>query len=293
MKFEYLKATTVAEATSLIDRYEGRAKVLAGGTDLVVQMRKEVIKPEFVIDISRIKELDYIRFDAKEGLKIGALTTIAALRQSDVVRREYPMLAETAGKLASEGVRTLATLGGNLCNASPSAETAPGLIVLAAVARIAGPRGEREVPVQDFFTGPGKTVLGKGELLVEIAVPPLPPRTGAAYLNLGTRGSMDLSIVGVAVLLTLEKSRDAVQEACIALGAVAPTPMRAFAAEEALRGKVITDAEIKAASSVASGECRPVDDVRSSAEYRCAMVGVYTGYAVREALSRAKSAGTD
>lgn len=290
MKFEYLEASSLEEAVSLLSKYDGKARVIAGGTDLIVQMRRGMKNPGYIIHIGKIKGLDSICDDKEKGLRIGALTTIRALEKSSEVRGRYGVISEAASQLACFGIRNTATLGGNLCNASPSADTAPILIGLSAVVKIVGPGGEREVLLEDFFTGPGTTVLKTAEILVETAVPRIPPRTGAIYLKHGIRNSIDLALVGVAGVITLEKEGDRVQEAKLVLGAVAPTPMRARKAEGLLKGKEITDAVIVEVGRVASEEARPITDVRATAEYRRDMVDVFTKRAVREALERAKRA---
>lgn len=283
MKFEYLEAKSIKEAVSLIAKYDGRAKVIAGGTDLIVQMRRGMVKPEYVINIGRIKELDYINYD-KEGLKIGALTTIRSLEKSEIFNQDHLVISKAAGQLASIGVRNIATVGGNLCNASPSADMAPSLIGLGAQVKIAGLKSTRKVLLEDFFKGPGITILGNGEMLVEIQVPKVAPKTGAAYLKYGIRGSIDLAIVGVAVVIMLGK-RGECQDAKIVLGAVAPTPMRAKKAEEILKGKKIDQELIEESGRMASEEARPISDVRATAEYRKEMVKVFTRNAVKEALA--------
>lgn len=289
MKFEYIETTSVDEAVSLLGRYEGKAKLMAGGTDLIVQMRKRAIKPEYIIYIGKIKGLDYISYEDKKGLRLGALTTIRALEKSDEVHMRYAMISQVASQMASVGVRNIGTLGGNLCNASPSADMAPGLIGLSALAKIVGPGGNRQILLEKFFTGPGTTVLDKGELLVELEVPLISSRTGATYLKHGMRGNIDLAMVGVAAVITLEEDMDTVREARIVLGAVAPTPVRARQAEAVLKGKKITEEDIEEAGHMASKEARPITDVRAIAEYRREMVHVFTKHAIREALKRAKS----
>jgi len=290
MRFEYLEPANIPEAIALLERYDGKAKIIAGGTDLLVQMRRRTIKPEYVINIGNIQGLDYIRYDEKEGLKIGALTTIRTLERSAEVQQRYPVIPQAASRMASVGVRNLATLGGNLCNAAPSADTAPALIALSARAKIVGPKGERVVLLEDFFTGPGSTILGKGEILTEIQVPVLQPRTGTTYMKHDIRGTLDLAIVGVAAAITLEPRRELCQEAKVVLGAVAPTPMRARQAEEILNGKEIDDTLIEKSAQVASDESQPITDVRAPADYRSEMVKVFTRRAIKEALRLAKAA---
>jgi carbon-monoxide dehydrogenase medium subunit len=290
MKFEYLEPVSITDAISLLTRYGNRTKVMAGGTDLIVQMRGGVKNPDVVIHIGKISELYYVRDDKEEGLKMGALATIRALEKSDEVRKGYAAISEAASQLASFGIRNMATLGGNLCNASPSADTAPILIGLSAIAKISGPDGERDVLLEDFFTGPGTTVLETGELLTEVSIPPVPARTGATYLKHGIRRSIDLAIVGAAAVITLEKGGQGVQEAKLVLGGVAPTPIRVQKAEAALTGREISEAAIEEAGRLASEEAKPITDVRATAEYRCEMVEVFTKRAIRKAIERAKDA---
>jgi len=289
MKFEYLEPSTIEEAISLLAKYNGKAKVIAGGTDLMVQMRKQQRRPQYVINIGFIPGLDYINYVENEELRIGSLTTIRALEKSTELKQRYPVIPQAAGQLASMAIRNIATLGGNLCNATPSADMAPALIGLSAAVKIVGPAGERMVLLEDFFTGPGNTILKTGELLMEIKVPLLPPRTGAIYLKHAIRGSTDLAIVGVAAVITLEPQSEACRDVKVVLGAVAPTPMRARNAEEILKNKVITQSDIEEAGRVASAECQPISDVRSSAEYRREMVQVFTKRAIKEAVEAAKN----
>ncbi len=280
MKFNYLEPTTITEALSLLSRYNGKARVLAGGTDLMVQMRDKTIAPEYVVDIANVLGLDYISYDEKRGLRIGALTTLRTVERSEIIRRVYPVLSQAAGKVGSVAIRNMATIGGNLCNAAPSADTAPGLIGLSATVKIVGIKGEREVPAESFSTGPGCTICDTGELLTEIQVPIPASGTRGIYLKL-RRTAVDLALVGVAIVMVLEAEK-VCREIKIVLGAVAPTPIRSRYAEEVLRGKKIEPALIEKAAQVACDEARPINDVRASAEYRKRMVGIL----VRRALER-------
>ena len=287
MRFEYLEPATIEEAVSLLTKYNGRAKVIAGGTDLLVQMRQKAVKPDYVIDIVNIPGLDYINYDKKQGLSIGALTTIRSLEKSAELRMKYPVISLAASKLGSVAIRNLGTLGGNLCNAAPSAEMSPALIGLSANAKIVGPGGERIVPLENLFTGPGTTLLKKGEILAEIKVPIPSPDTKGIYLKHAIRGSIDLAIVGVAVITALESENKACKDIKIVLGAVAPTPMRARSAEEVIEGKRIDEDLIEKSSEAASAEARPVSDVRASADYRSEMVKVFTRRALRQVMVEA------
>lgn len=286
MEFEYIAPKSMREAISLLNRYDGKARVIAGGTDLLIQMRNKTINPEYVIDITEIPGLDQINYDGKEGLRIGALTTFRALEKSSKIHRKYPVIAKAASQLGSMAIRNVATIGGNLCNAAPSAESAPALMGLSASVKIVGTVGERVVPLEDFFTGPAGTVLKEGELLVEIQVPILPTNTRGIYLKHSMRGGIDLAIVNVAVVVTLGFQNEICEDIKIVLGAVAPTPMRARKAEAVLRGKNFNEALMNKTAQIASEEARPISDVRASAEYRKEMVEVFTRRAIREAFNQ-------
>ncbi len=285
--FEYLEPRTLDEACALLAKHGAEARALAGGTDLMVRMRRGQWLPRYVVNLKRIPGLDYVEYDAEAGLRIGALTRLNDLGRSAAAREHFPAVAETALKIGSVQVRNLATVGGNLCNAAPSADMAPILIGMQATVRLAGPGGERTVALADFFTGPGQTVLTPGEVMVEIRVPVPPPRTGAAYIKHTVRRAMDIAQVGVAAVVTLAGGHETCAEARIVLGAVAPVPMRATGAEAVLRGRPLTDEALAEAGRVAASEARPIDDVRSSAWYRREMVAVDTRRAVRRAAQAA------
>lgn len=282
MRFEYFEPATIEEAVSLLAKYNGRAHVIAGGTDLIVQMRQKAIKSEYLIDITNIPGFDSIDYNEKEGLRIGALTTIHTIEKSAKIHEKYPAISQAASKLSSVAIRNLGTLGGNLCNASPSADMPPALLVLGSKIKIVGPEGERIVALEDFFTGPGSTVLKKGELLVEVQVPVSLPGTRGVYMKHAVRGSIDLAIVGVAVAIVMDPGDGVCQDIKIALGAVAPTPMRARRAEEIVKGRRIEESLIEKSAEAASAESRPISDVRASAEYRNEMVKVFTRRALRQ-----------
>ncbi len=284
MQFNYLEPKTIKEATSLLSKYDRKAKVIAGGTDLLVQIGNRAIEPEYLVDISYIPGLDYIDCDDKQGLRIGALTTIRIIEKSDKLRRMYPVISQAAGLLGSTAIRNVGTIGGNLCNAAPSADSAPALIGLSSRAKIVGPRGERTVPVEDFFTGPGGTVLRSSELLVEIQVPVLSPNIKGVYLKHAIRKALDLAIIGVAVVTTM--NGDVLSDIKIVLGAVAPTPIRAKKAEAILVGKKISEELLQKAGEAAADESSPIDDVRSSADYRRQMVRVLVARAVKQAAEQ-------
>jgi len=280
-RFEYHEPANLDEASALLVRYGAEASLLAGGTDLLVEIKEHLRWPKHVVNVKRIAGLAALEYDERSGLRFGALVTARAIETSPVVLAKYPGLAQAARELGSIQVRHRATVVGNICRASPSADTLPPLIADGATVRIHGPAGGRTIALEDFFTGPGKTVLAPGELVTEVVVPAPAPRTGKHYIKHGRRRAMELATVGVAVALTLERERCG--EIRIALGAVAPTPIRARSAEDALRGRPLDGAAIGAAARIAMGECRPISNVRGSAEYRREMVGVLTARAIERA----------
>jgi carbon-monoxide dehydrogenase medium subunit len=280
MRFDYLEPRTIEEAVSLLVQYEDRVKMIAGGTDLMNQIRLKRIKPQCVMDISYIPGLDHIQYDGDGRLSIGALATIRSIEMSAEIREGHPVVSQAAGLLGSMAIRNVGTVGGNLCNASPSAEMAPSLIGLGAGVKLVGSNGERTVALEEFFTGPGQTVLQTGELMVEIRIPPMTSHTKGVYLKQMTRGTANPAIVGVAAIVAMDGKKCI--EAKLALGAVAPTPIRAKMAEEILRGEKMDDAIIEKAAQAASDESSPISDLRASADYRKDMVKVFTGYALRK-----------
>ena len=285
MRFEYLEPKNIKEAVSLLTKYNGKAKIIAGGTDLYVKIRNKTLKPEYLVDIEGIRGLDYIKCDNKDGLRIGALTKIRSLEKSSELLNKYPLTAQAASQLGSVAIRNVGTIGGNLCNAAPSAECAPALLCLSAKAKIVGPNGERVVPFEEFFIGPGITVLGKGEILTEIQIPVIKPHTKGVYLKHGLRGTVDPAIVGVAALATFESDGKRCQDIKLALGAVAPTPIRAKQAENLLWGKIIDEVLINSSAEAAAKESCCITDVRASEGYRKEMVRVFTRRALREIVS--------
>ena len=287
--FEYFEPATVEEAVSLLKKYGEGAKILAGGTDLVVMMREREIKPRYVINLGRIAGLNYVHLDGDKGLRIGALTTIAGLERAPELKSSYRIISQAAAQLATIAIRNMATIGGNLCNAAPSADMAPPLLALKGAVKLTGTAGERIVPLEEFFIGPGVTTLKPNELMIEIQVPAVPAHTGGMYLKHGVKGAAGLAVVGVAAVVTLDIRDSVFEEVDIALGAVAPTPIRAKRAEALLKGQKISDGLIEEAARVTSDESSPIDDVRGSAEYRREMVRVRTWEAIRGALKLAKS----
>jgi carbon-monoxide dehydrogenase medium subunit len=285
--FRYFEPNSLEETVELMGRYDGRASVMAGGTDLLVEMKEHLRTPDFVINIKKIPGLDFLHYDAADGLQIGALTTVRSVEVDADVARHYAGLAEAARQLASIQVRNRATVAGNICRASPSADTAPPLIADGASVTCFGPQGERTLLLEDFFTGPGQTVLAPDELLIHIDVPVPAAHTGQVYLKHGRRKAMELATVGVAVTLVVEGDR--CRDARIVLGAVAPTPLRASEAEAILMEKNIDEAVIDRAARATQAAARPISDVRSSAAYRKTMTYVLTRRAIQLAFARAQA----
>ena len=272
--FNYFAPKDLHEIQNLLAKYPEKSFLMAGGTDLMVLMRLRQVIPKCVIDLKGAG-LRYIKAMEK-GLAIGATTTLHEIETSPLVQERCRVLAATCSDMASYSIRHLGTLGGNLCNASPSADAAPPLIVLGAKVKMSGPKGERLIPVETMFTGPGETVLKPGEVLTEIQIPDLPPSGKAVYLKFKRNNGMDLAVVGVAVCLIMDGTGKVCQEARIALGAVAPIPVRAPAAEKVLQGKVLSEDLIKEAGIKAKEAAKPISDVRSSSDFRVALVEVLT-----------------
>lgn len=289
--FEYFEALTVEEAVSLVGKYRNKAKALAGGTDLVVMMREGTIRPQYVISLGRIAGLDYIHFDGEKGLNIGALRTIRSIEQSPQLQPKYRLICQAASQSGSIAVRNVATIGGNLCSAAPSAAMAPALIALSATVKLVSAAGERIVPVEDLFTGSGTTVLKSDELMTEVQVPILPPHTAGVYLKYSSGCGEGLALVAVAVLITVDPRNGTCTDAKVVLGAVAPTPIRTRRAEGVLKGRKIDKELVQKAAQAASDEPGQImDDILGSAEYRREMVKVFARDAVRKAAWSATSA---
>jgi carbon-monoxide dehydrogenase medium subunit len=263
---EYFEPRSVSEALSVLARHGAEAKIIAGGTDVMVDIKfKE--EPGGLVNIKKIPGLNGISENGA-GLRIGPLTTIREIETSTFVREKLPVLWEAAHQFASLQVRNTATIGGNICRASPSGETLGPLLVLDAKAKLAFGDGEKTVPFTSFFQGPGKSSVGVDGLLIEIDIPYPPAGSKSVYLKHAVRGAMDIAMVGVAVLMTPDSGKNNIQDVRIGLAAVAPTPIRATKTEALLRGKPLTAALVKEAAALASTEASPINDQRSSAEYR-------------------------
>jgi carbon-monoxide dehydrogenase medium subunit len=281
--FAYACPVTLAEAVNALQA-EG-ARPLAGGTDLVPQMREGRRQVAQVVDLKRIPELTSISARADGSLVLGAAASASSIARHVGVASAYPAVAESAQLIGSLQVQNRASLGGNICNAAPSADAVPALICHQAAVRIAGPGGEREEPLEDFIRGPGKTSLAHGEMLVSIALPPTPPRSAAKYLRFTPRREMDIAIAGAAAWIRLGTD-GRIAEARIVLASVGPKPIRATSAERKLLGEPPTSTLFEAAAQLAAGDAQPISDTRGSADYRRSLVAVLTARALADCRAR-------
>lgn len=270
--FEYLKPATLTETVEILGQYGPKARVIAGGTDLMIQWKKKLLSPEYMVSLRNVSELNFI--DSAGRLAIGSATRHRTLELSEEIRQRYPIIHDAVSQLGSVQVRNSATIGGNLCNAAPSADTAPPMLVLDAEAVIASAQGQRTIPITQFFKGPGKTVLAEGEILTQLRISEPLPRTGMAYWKHTRRKAMDLPILGVAMLLSFEEDMITCSKARIGLGVAAPTPMRATKAETYLVGKSVTQETLTKAAEIAAGEASPRTTIRGSDWYRRDMIKV-------------------
>ncbi len=288
--FEYIAAKTVSEAVTLLDEKGDHARILAGGTDLIVQAREGRRTLGWMIDIKSIPEVNVLDYDAKTGLTLGAAVPCYEVYAVDAICEAYPGLVDATKIIGGTAIQGRAAVGGNLCNASPAADCIPPLIVLNATCVIAGPNGEREIPVEDFCTGPGQTVLGKGEILVSIKVPAPQQNSSSYYLRFIPRNEMDIAVVGAGAAVVLDEAKQRIVSARVSLGAVAPTPLFAEEVSALLAGKEISDATIDEAAQAAQAIARPISDMRGTAEQRTHLVGVLTRRALNGAIQRVKDA---
>jgi len=284
-EFQYVMPATLEEAVSLTAQYGMKSALLAGGTDLIVQMKRGLKSPSCIINLKRIRELKYICYSPEKGLSIGPLIAHNELSEHRAIVENYPLLAEAARTIGTFQIRERGTIGGNICNASPAADTIPPLICLGAKLRLQGSAEERTTGIEDFFEGPQKTRLKPDEVLTQIEIPILPPCTGGIYLKLGVRKALEVAIVGVATLLTLDDQKTCVG-ARIALASVAPIPLPCHRAEAALVGEKIGDKVIDQAAKEVQEEAVPISDLRGTAEYRREMIYVLTKRALNEAFKR-------
>jgi carbon-monoxide dehydrogenase medium subunit len=286
--FDYAAPATLADALVLLRAHRDRARILSGGTDLVVQLREGRRAADFVIDGKRIPELAALEYDPARGLTLGASVPCTRMYEDTTLARAYPGLIDAASLIGGIQIQNRASFGGNLCNSSPAADSIPALIAHRAVCRIAGPEGTREVPVERFCIAPGRNVLAPDEMLVSFFIPAPTPRFGAHYLRFIPRNEMDIAVVGCGAAVELNDAGDRFTAARVALGAVAPTPLLVEEAAAELTGRAVGDEAIERAAARAQAACRPISDMRGTAEYRRHLVGVLSRRALREAIRRAR-----
>ena len=288
--FAFAAPTTVAEAVELLAERRGGARVLGGGTDLISQLQEGRRTADLVVDVKRIPELTELRYHPDSGLQLGAAVPCYRIYGDPEVAATYPGLIDSAELIGGKGIQGRASFGGNLCNASPAADAIPAMIVHEASCLIVGPGGRRSVPVEDFCTAPGRTVLGAGEFLVSIHFPTPPARFGAHYLRFIPRNEMDIAVVGAGASVLLDESGQTVERARIALGAVAPTPLLVAEAGEYLAGKTVSAEAIDEAARLAQEAARPIDDMRGTIRQRRHLTAVLTRRALTTAIERARGA---
>jgi carbon-monoxide dehydrogenase medium subunit len=284
--FDYAAPATLAEAVTLLAGRAGRARVLAGGTDLLVQLREGRRDADLVVDVKNVPELNQLDHDSRRGLRMGAAVPCCRTCEHPDVARAYAGLIDAVALIGGVQIQSRASVGGNLCNASPAADTTPALIAAEAVCVIAGPAGSRQLPVEQFCTAPGRNALGPGELLVGLRLPPPRLHAGSAYLRFIPRNEMDIAVAGAGVSVTLDGGRCVA--ARVALAAVAPTPLLVPEAAAALVGSGLAEADLQQAAERARAAARPISDMRGDAEYRRHLVGVLVVRALRTAIARAR-----
>ncbi len=289
MQFNYFEPTSVEETLDTLREGDGRYKLLAGGTDLIIHLRRGVTRYDALVNIKLLPDIATLSAKPGEGIHFGAAASLRSIETSPTVRGHYPALAEAIRVIGSLQLRNSATIGGNICNASPSADSAPALMVSGATVscRSSG-NGNVVVPVEDFFEGPGRSVLGSTGLLLAVDVPEPLGLTGNSFERFTPRNAMDIAIASAASQVTLAQSSGLIEEVAIALGAVAPTPVRAHKAEDVLRGKEPTPELLETAAEAAMDECQPIDDIRGSARYRREIIRVLVRRTLERAISRAR-----
>ena len=280
---EMYQPTSLQEASRLLKDNGPGGRFLAGGTDLVIAIKEKGLLPKYVVDLKRVPGLSGIRENGDGSISIGALTTMREIETASLITGKFPFLAQSAAEVGSIQIRNRATVGGNMANATPSADVAPALIALNARTKIFSAAGERTVSLEEFFRGPGQTVMNPDEILTEITIPKTDSRLVGEYIKFSPRDMMDLAYVGVAVAYALGEKERRCENVRIVLGAVAPIPMRSPKAEAILEGRILTEELATSAGEMAAQEAKPISDVRSSADYRRAMVGVMTKRALLNA----------
>jgi CO/xanthine dehydrogenase FAD-binding subunit len=285
---DYVLAGSIQEVMGLLTSNDGKARILCGGTDLLVQLRENRRKAELLIDVKNIPELTAIHYDVQAGLWLGAATSCYAICHDRFVLENYQGLVDAIHLIGGVQIQYRASLGGNLCNASPAADSIPALIVHEAKCLIANSRGTHEIPVEQFCLAPGKNILENGEVLVAVTIPSAKENFGARYLRFIPRNEMDIAVVGAGASVILDAEKQRIRSARIALGAVAPTPLFVEEAGMFLAGKEVTQQNIQEAANIAQAAARPISDLRSTAEHRKHLCGVLTRRALEGAVERAR-----
>jgi CO/xanthine dehydrogenase FAD-binding subunit len=285
---EFTTPKTLDEAVQVMASKGERARALAGGTDLLVQLRSGRRSADLVVDVKDIPELNQISYSAQDGLTIGAATPCYLIYQNPDVAAKYPGLVDSASLIGSIQIQGRASLGGNLCNSAPSADAIPSMIALGAVANIAGAGGTRQIPVEQFCTGPGRNVMEPGEILVSISLPAPQANSGANYLRFIPRNEMDIAVAGVGTSVVLDASGQNFVSARISLASVAPTPVFCQDAGASLAGKAVSDESIEAAAQLAMADAKPITDMRGTIRQREHLVGVLTRRTLNNAIKRAR-----
>lgn len=290
-EFDYARPTTLDEAIGLLSQHNGRAAVLAGGTDLIVHLREGGREADIVVDVKRIPELSELEYSPDNGLTLGASVPCFKIYGDEAIAAAYGALADAARIIGGWQIQSRASVGGNLCNSSPAADTIPPLYVHRATCEIVGPKGRRTLPVEDFCVSPGRNALEPGEMLVALKLPATEPHSASAYQRFIPRNEMDIAVAGAASWVRLDAGGQTIENARVALAAVAPTPVFADAANEWLAGKPANHETFQEAGKLAQESASPIDDVRGPAEYRRHLVGVLTRRTLAGAVERAKSQG--
>jgi len=286
--FDYAAPTSLAQATALLEGAHGTARVLAGGTDLIVQLREHLRDADLVVNIKKIPELMELSYSSQLGLRLGASVPCSRIYEHAEISVAYPALADAARIVGGWQIQSRASVGGNLCNSSPAADTIPALIALGAHCVIAGPKGWREVPAESFCTAPGRNVLQKGEILASILFAPHVPFSGSAYERFIPRNEMDIAVAGAGSWVKLSADGTTIEQARIGLGAVAPTPLFAAEASQWLVGRSATDQTVARAGELARKAASPISDMRGTADFRLHLVGVLTRRTLAQAVERAR-----
>ncbi|MCH7729272.1 MAG: xanthine dehydrogenase family protein subunit M [Planctomycetes bacterium] len=288
--FQYAAPTSIDDAVRLLSDSDRQTVVLAGGTDIIVQLREGMREADLVIDVKKICDVMELSYSHAGGLRLGAAVPCYEISENAEVSAAYPALADAVRIIGGWQIQSRASVGGNLCNSSPAADSIPPLIVHQGVCHMAGPDGRRSLPVHDFCTGPGKNVLQSGELLVAVTLPPPIAQSASAYERFIPRNEMDIAVVGAASWVQLDETGEAIQHARITLAAIAPTPVVATEASEWLAGKPANDESFATAGELAKKVASPIDDMRGTAEYRIHLTGVLVKRTLAKAVQRARSA---